>query len=48
MDDVKEARSEAVQKVVNEAFELYALLARREWLLWGAEVLFPDLADEVE
>jgi hypothetical protein len=47
-DDLGEERDSAVQKVIVEAFELFAPLARREWLSWGGELLFSDLAEQVE
>jgi len=37
-----------VQKVVDEVFQLFSPMARREWLVWGGELLFPDLSDQVE
>lgn len=48
MEDIDETQSEAVQKVFNEAFDLFTPLAHHEWLPCGTEVLFLDLVDEVE
>jgi hypothetical protein len=45
---LEEERSEAVQRVVEEACELFAPLACREWISWGGKVLFLDLAEELE
>ena len=43
-----EEHDSTVQKVINEVFELFKLLASREWLSWGSDLLFPDLYEEVE
>jgi hypothetical protein len=37
-----------VQVVVEEAFALFAPLARREWLSWGGDLFFSDLKEKVE
>jgi hypothetical protein len=37
-----------MQEVVEEAFALFAPLAHRDWLLWGGELLFLDLKEQVE
>jgi hypothetical protein len=34
--------------MMQEVVGAYAPLARREWLLWGGELLFPELREEVE
>lgn len=47
-EGLEEDRSEAIQKIVDEACGLFAPLARREWVSWGGEVLFLDLAEELE
>jgi hypothetical protein len=43
----KERPSE-VQNLVNEVFDLFAPLARREWVAWGGELLYGDLKEEME
>jgi hypothetical protein len=47
-DGLGEERSAEVQKVVDEAFELYSPKAWREWLSWGGDLLFSDLQELVE
>ena len=47
-DGLGEERDSIVQKVVDEVFELFKPLARREWLSWGGDLLFSDLYEEVE
>jgi hypothetical protein len=47
-DGLGEERSAKVQKIVDEVFELYAPMARPEWLSWGGELLFSDLQEVVE
>jgi hypothetical protein len=37
-----------MQEVVDEAFALFAPLARKGWLSWGGELLFSDLKEQVE
>jgi hypothetical protein len=37
-----------VQKIVNEAFELFAPMVHPEWLLWSSELLFSDLQEAVK
>jgi hypothetical protein len=39
-DGLGEERSAKVQKVMDEAFELYTPKARCEWLSWGGDLLF--------
>jgi hypothetical protein len=46
-DALGEEREPSIQKV-NEVFGLFALMARREWLSWGGDLLFLDLQDEIE
>ena len=43
-----EERSEKVQALVNEVFALFVPLARCDWLMWGGELLFADLQEQVE
>jgi hypothetical protein len=45
---LEEDHSEAIQKIVNEACRLFAPLAQCKWVSWGSEVLFFDLAEELE
>ena len=33
--------------MVDEVFELFKPLACRDWILWGGELLFGDLREEV-
>jgi hypothetical protein len=47
-DSLGEERGPVVQKVVDEVFNLFAPMARHEWLPWGGELLFPDLQEAVE
>lgn len=47
VDDLGEERDAAVQNIVNEVFELFAPMARREWLSWGGELLFTALQERV-
>jgi hypothetical protein len=48
VDGLGKEHSAEVQKIVDEVFELYALMARPEWLSWGSELLFSDLQEAVE
>ena len=36
-----------MQKVVDEVFEVFKLLAHQEWIVWGSDLLFTDLHEEV-
>ena len=47
MDDLGEERDPTVQRVVDEVFENFKPLARREWLAWGGDLLFAELSEEV-
>ena len=47
-DGVGDEHSEKVQVLVNEVFTLFAPLMQRKWLLWGGELLFTDLQEQVE
>jgi hypothetical protein len=46
--DLGEERDSAIQVVIVEVAELFKLLARREWLEWGGELLFSELRNKVE
>jgi hypothetical protein len=43
-----EERGPVVKGMMQEVVGAYAPLAHREWLLWGRELLFPELREEVE
>jgi hypothetical protein len=47
-DGLGEERGPIVQKVVDDVFNLFAPMARREWLPWGGDLLFSDLQEEIE
>jgi hypothetical protein len=47
-DGLGEEHGPAIQKVINEAFDLFALMACHEWLSWGSDLFFSDLQEEVE
>ena len=46
-DDLNEEWDAAVQKVVDEVFEIFKLLACRPWITWGSDLLFTELREEV-
>jgi hypothetical protein len=47
-ESLSEERGPVVKGMMQEVVGAYAPLARREWLSWGGELLFPELQEEVE
>lgn len=47
-DSLKEECFDAVQKIVDEACELFTPLVCHKWLSWGRDILFLDLAAQVQ
>jgi hypothetical protein len=47
-ESLGEDRGPVVKGMMQEVVGAYAPLARREWLSWGGELLFPELREEVE
>jgi hypothetical protein len=46
--DLGEERDATVQNVVDEVFEVFKPLARCEWLVWGGDLLFSEMRDDIE
>jgi hypothetical protein len=47
-DGLGEERRPIIQNVMDKVFDLFALMACREWLSWGRDLLFSNLQEEIE